>query len=126
MNQTPVAAPPQGGVIVSLAKESLQKKIPLRFKAKGNSMFPFIKPNDIITISPLQKNILGLGTVVAITKNNSERLFLHRIIRIKDNLFTTKGDNNRGCDAHAIKQEIIGYVSLLERNSKKKDSSLFL
>jgi hypothetical protein len=48
--------PLSGPALVHLLRAMMDKGAPVRFRAKGFSMSPFIKNKDVVTISPLQDN----------------------------------------------------------------------
>ena len=57
--------PLSGRALVDLLSAVLNKGVPVRFQAKGFSMSPFIKNNDVVTISPWQGTRPGLGDIIA-------------------------------------------------------------
>jgi hypothetical protein len=93
----------------------LSKGKPFRFQAKGYSMSPFIQSGDFITISPLSGNI-NLGEVVAIF-DFKKHLFLHRVVKIHGDKFLIQGDSNQTIDGWFIRNEILGSVTNVERQS---------
>lgn len=100
-----------GKSIGKLVKEFTQKGKKIRFKAKGNSMIPFIKDSDIITISPYTDRQPLPGDIVAYLNRKTNRLVVHRLIKLSKRSFIAKGDNcfNKD-DAHG-KNSIMGHVS---------------
>lgn len=109
-----------GPEFVSVAKDILSKGFPLRFKASGYSMYPFIKFNDIVTISPVEEQIPKTGDVVALVSQDMKSLVVHRVIKItKNNSYLICGDNNASKDGFFSKQEIIGYVKEIRRKGRR-------
>jgi signal peptidase len=94
----------------------LSKGKQFRFQAKGYSMSPFIQNGDIVTISP-QSRIINLGEVVAIF-DSKKHLFLHRVVKIRGDKFLVQGDSNPTIDGWFIRNEILGFVTNVERKSK--------
>lgn len=102
-----------------LLKTVLDKGLDCRFQAKGFSMFPFIRSNDIVTVSPLRKKAPILGDIVAFIKPENKRLVIHRIIGKKDGYFIIRGDNpKRSANDLIPLRDIIGRVKRVERNKK--------
>jgi hypothetical protein len=54
-----------GPALVKLLRAVLDKGAPVRFSAKGFSMSPFIKNEDVVTLSPLQDASPSVGDVIA-------------------------------------------------------------
>ncbi|MCD4720394.1 MAG: S24/S26 family peptidase [Desulfobacula sp.] len=100
-----------------LVKEFTQKRKKIKFKAKGHSMKPFIKEGDTITISPYIDLYPVPGDIVAYLNSVTDKLIIHRIMKISGNSFIAKGDNCFNNDiVHGINC-IIGYVSQINGNS---------
>ena len=90
----------------------------LRFEAKGFSMFPFICNGDIVTVSPFS-NAIDVGQAVIFTQPRTQALILHRVVGKKANNYIIKGDNALAIDAAVPGQNILGYVSGLERKGRR-------
>ncbi len=108
-----------GPALVELLRTTLAEGGPFRFLAKGFSMDPFIRDDDMITVWPLVDPSPGLGDVVAFIQAKTERLLVHRVIRVKGNSFVIKGDNSAGVDGLIPRANIIGRVKRVERNNKR-------
>lgn len=104
--------------LVELIKAVIEKGIPFRLQALGFSMYPFIKEENYITISPLTSDHPSLGDVVAFTSLGTKKLIVHRIVEIKGDYYLTKGDNNRMPDGIIPKANIIGYVTKVDKDGK--------
>lgn len=94
----------------------LSKGKPFRFQAKGFSMSPFIQDEDIVTLSPL-RNKIKLGEVIASFESN-KRLYLHRVVKISHEKFLIRGDNVSIVDGWQFRDDMLGYVTRIERQSK--------
>lgn len=90
-----------------------------KFQAGGNSMHPFVKNFDILTISPYHKDSPQTGDIVAFTGINGDRLIVHRIIGKQKNRYLIKGDNNFSVDGYAARDRIIGKVVRIDRDGRK-------
>jgi hypothetical protein len=108
-----------GPALAELLRATLAKGMPLRFLAKGFSMDPFIRDDDAITVWPLGDPSPGLGDVVAFIQERSERLVVHRVIRVNGSSYVIKGDNSDGADGIIPRTNILGWVKEVERNEKR-------
>jgi signal peptidase I len=108
-----------GPALVQLLRAVLGKGAPARFRAKGFSMSPFIKNEDVVTISPLQHKRPGLGDIIAFVHPETEGLCIHRIVRKKDGVYVTKGDNISEADESVPRDNILGFVTRVERDGKE-------
>ena len=108
-----------GPALVQLLRAVLGKGAPARFRAKGFSMSPFIKNEDVVTISPLQHKRPGLGDIIAFVHPETEGLCIHRIVRKKDGIYVTKGDNISETDECVPRENILGFVTRVERDGKE-------
>lgn len=89
----------------------------LRFQAKGFSMAPFIRDGDILTVSPLSKKI-EIGEVVPYVKPGFDKLIVHRVVGKKGQSFSIKGDNCFYFDGKIPQENLLGWVSRVERGDK--------
>ena len=108
-----------GPALIQLLRAVLGKGAPARFRAKGFSMSPFIKNEDVVTISPLQHKRPGLGDIIAFVHPETEGLCIHRIVRKKDGIYVTKGDNISETDECVPGEKILGFVTRVEREGKQ-------
>lgn len=108
-----------GRALVELLQAVLQKGVPARFQAKGFSMAPFIKNEDVVTISPLKQKRPGLGDIIAFVRPEKEGLCVHRIVRKKDGLYVTRGDNRSETDERVPIKNILGTVTRVERGGNR-------
>ena len=99
-------------------KDAMGKERPFRFQAKGFSMSPFIKDEDIITVFPYSDRRPRLGDVVACVPAESWKLIVHRIIDRKKGDCCTKGDSMDSPDCWIPEDRIIGRVGRVERKGK--------
>jgi len=108
-----------GPALAKLLRATLAEGRPFRFRAKGFSMDPFIRDDDVITVWPLADHSPGLGDVVAFIQENAERLLVHRVIRARGNSYVIKGDNSAGADGVTSRANILGRVKRVERNDRR-------
>ena len=110
--------PLSGRGLVDLLRAVLHKGVPVRFQAKGFSMSPFIKNNDVVTISPLQGTQPSLGDIVAFAHPETQGLYIHRIVRNKGGFCVTKGDNRSQTEESVPIENILGSVTRVERDGR--------
>ena len=104
--------------LIELLKAVTEKGKPLRVQARGFSMYPFIKNNDYITISPLTSCHPRLGDVVAFIQPKTRKLIVHRVIESKGDHYLIKGDNTSTPDGLIPKVNIMGYVTGVDKDGK--------
>jgi signal peptidase I len=108
-----------GPALVELLRAVLGKGAPVRFRAKGFSMSPFIKNEDVVTLSPLQNASPGVGDVIAFVLQGTDKLCVHRVVGKKGDCYVTKGDNSSEPDESVPRENILGFVTRVERNGKE-------
>ena len=108
-----------GSDLIELLRAVLDKGAPFRFRAKGFSMSPFIKDDDIITVSPLTDDSIRSGDIVAFIRPEMKKLIIHRVIGKKGEYFHIKGDNIPDTDELIPETNILGRLTRVERNGKE-------
>lgn len=82
----------------------------------GDSMFPLIKPRDLLVIKkvikPLKKNDIPLY------KRDSGQYVLHRIVKIKNGEYYICGDNRFAVEHGITDSHIIGVLTDIIRDGK--------
>jgi len=111
--------PLSGQALVELLRAVLDKGVPFRFRAKGHSMSPFIKDGDMITISPVKNGPVGFGGVVSYINLKRKRLFVHRVVRRVGGDYLIKADSSIDSSTWVPKENILGSVTMVERNGKQ-------
>ncbi len=102
-----------------LMKAVLEKNIPLRFSAYGLSMSPFIRDGDVITIAPVLPYCYRIGDVVAFMNPGDMKLTVHRILKVSQEGFIIKGDNNSDHDGLISATSIIGRVVQVQHKGRR-------
>lgn len=108
-----------GPVLSELLRAVLDKGVPFRFRANGFSMSPFIRDGDVVTVSPLFDVTPHLGDVVAVIQPGTGRLVLHRVVGKKSSYYITKGDNIAKEDGLVSTENILGFVTKVERKGER-------
>jgi len=99
----------------ALMKAVIKEGNAFRFRAAGNSMNPFIKNGDIITISPINNRSIITGDILAVSIPTDNHLVVHRVVSRKKDLFLLKADNCKDPDGWIPSFHIIGSVNKIER-----------
>ncbi|MFH0790100.1 MAG: hypothetical protein V2A64_00545 [Candidatus Omnitrophota bacterium] len=107
-----------GKVRIELIRAAFAKGAFFRFTAKGFSMFPFIRSNDVITLVPLSLSPVEIGKAVAYVCPVHNKLIVHRVIDRKKGCYLIKGDNVPKPDCLIAKEHILGCVTAIQRNNK--------
>jgi hypothetical protein len=105
--------------LVELVKEVLGKGVECRLQVKGYSMSPFIKDNDVVTISPISDVLPGFGDVTAFIHPKTERLLIHRVVWKSGDAYLLKGESALEPDGLIKKENILGLVTKVERKGKR-------
>ncbi|HEY9160066.1 MAG TPA: GNAT family N-acetyltransferase [Desulfomonilia bacterium] len=93
----------------------MERGVSLRTMVRGFSMYPFIRDGDVLTISPVNGRKLSPGDVVAFVKPETGRLAVHRVISRARSGFLIRGDNCSQTDGTIMPENILGYVTKIER-----------
>lgn len=107
-----------------LFQELLSKDITLRVKVTGESMKPFLKGGDIVTIRKVYIKEINIGDLILFRDNNGLPV-LHRIVSRKKNhngeiTFITKGDRLILIDDPITEDMVLGKVIRIEKLSSRK------
>jgi hypothetical protein len=114
------------GGVHSLSGEALQeflqavlaKGASFRFEARGQSMHPFIKDRELITISPVNGARLHSGDVVAFCHPKTGRLTVHRIVKKNAQGFLLRGDNCSEADGLIPAGSLLGRVTQVREKNR--------
>lgn len=104
-------------------KDNIISELPIRYLViKSNSMYPSFEVNDIIIIN--KKSQYEIGDIITYDYNN-QYLITHRIVKICDEGFITKGDYNNCEDEGIVNFENVKGKIILIIN-KKAQVSVFI
>lgn len=102
-----------------LMRDALARNEAFRFRALGGSMSPFIQPNDLVTVIPLQDKRPEVGQVVAFIQPGSGMLLVHRIVGRAKKGYLLQGDSMAGrSDGLIPLDKVLGCVSRVERSGR--------
>jgi len=97
-------------------KAVLARGARFRFRARGESMTPFIGDGDTITVAPPGAVAPQLGDVVAFAHPVSGKLVVHRIVARRGAGYVIQGDNIPGLPDDVVPASaIVGRVLCVER-----------
>jgi len=88
-----------------------------RFAARGNSMHPFIRDSDVVTVAPCD-GAPSAGRVVAFRDRMNDRLVIHRIVLAWADGCLVRGDNAAAPDGIVATTDILGIVAGVERQER--------
>jgi hypothetical protein len=103
----------------SLLKAVHDRGKSFRFKARGQSMHPFICDGDIVSIAPTPTDLHMYGQVVACIHPAYGKLVVHRIVKCRTEALILKGDNNPQPDGLVAPSAILGVVAAVYRGNRK-------
>ncbi len=89
----------------------------VRLRLKGNSMLPFLKDGDMVTIS--SKCQIEAGDIALLFDENQNKIQAHRVISREKNYYHLKGDNLNVSDGFKLGSFLLGRIIKIERKGKK-------
>lgn len=108
-----------GGSLAGLMGAVLEKGVPFRFEARGESMCPAIRHGDVVTVAPLAGRPPATGDVVAFVHPGTGGVRVHRVVSVEGERYVLKGDNALGADPPVGGDAILGRVVGLERGGRR-------
>ncbi len=107
----PLSAP----VIMELIEAVHEKGASFRFQAKGHSMIPAIRNEDVITVSPLKDIMPRRGDVLAFRHPERPQMLVHRVLHAEAKKYFVKGDNCPEADGWIPAENVLGLITKVER-----------
>jgi hypothetical protein len=103
--------------LIGLMGAVLERGRSFRFRARGSSMYPFIREGDVITVSPLSAELPAVGEVVACLHPRSGNLVVHRVVARTGVGCIIRGDSIAiGPDGLVERRSMLGKVTRVERH----------
>jgi len=103
-----------------VVRELLRQGRSVRFRAKGNSMYPTIRDGEAIVVEPITPSSVRPGDIVLY--QTSHGLFAHRVVSIGDGLaFRLRGDASGSHDEPVRPEQVLGKVSSVEKQRRCVD-----
>lgn len=110
------------GLLSELSAEVLQSGKRLRFRARGGSMYPFIKDGEVIEIEPCPASEINVGEVV-FYRSSRGNVIAHRVTGRRSEgdrlVLLAKGDSAPTFDEPVYADQVLGRVTVIERGQKK-------
>jgi hypothetical protein len=106
--------------LAELTDAVLARNSSFRFRVRGYSMSPCIRDGDVVTLSVFHAPFNGLGRPAAFRRPYTKKLVIHRIIGASGSGYLIKGDNAFETDGLIPKENILGYVSKVERGGRER------
>ncbi len=106
--------------LIEIIEAVTSRQNSVRLRVKGFSMFPFIRDNDVVTISPLTNNSIGFGLPEVYINPWNNNIAIHRAVgkcRCGSH-YIIKGDNLSDVDGLIEKKNILGFVAKVERERR--------
>jgi hypothetical protein len=112
--------PLSGPALLELMGAVLARGAAFRFCARGWSMAPFIRDGDVITVSPLGRDLPRAGEVVAFVRPEGGNLVVHRAVARRGTALLIQGDGVAEYRDGVIPAEnLVGRVTCVEREGRK-------
>jgi signal peptidase I len=105
-------------VFDDMTQEILGRGNQLRFKAHGNSMFPFVRNGDCIIVKPETAGSVKVGDII-LFRYPGGTYIVHRVIKKNGQTsLLTRGDNMPGYDLPVPNECVLGKVTQIEGRGK--------
>lgn len=104
----------------ALAREVLARGACLRFKVRGQSMYPFIQDDDVVLVEPKNVRELNTGDIIFYRRPWGTYV-IHRLIEKVDGSpsLVTKGDNLAYYDEPVPIEQVMGRVIQIEGRGRQ-------
>lgn len=96
----------------TLPSWAVQLGITGAFPYLGPSMTPTFNNGDLIYVRPAERFLAG--DVVVFYSSDDEKLIIHRVIAVGEQILTTRGDHNRNIDKPFLQGQVVGRVEFVE------------
>lgn len=107
-----------GAALAMLMQAVLETGAHFRFQAKGLSMMPFIRDQDVVTVAPLEARA-HVGDVIAFLHPQNQKPILHRVVERDAHGYWTQGDNSAVPDGWIPATAVLGVVIAVERGGRR-------
>ena len=104
------------------AAQILSRGNGLRVRARGWSMYPFIRHGDVIEVEPVEASAVRVGDVI-FCRDEVDRFVTHRVVKRgkahSQGALVTKGDWTSRADPLVHPEQVLGRVVAIERGAKR-------
>lgn len=101
--------------LAELLEATLAKGAEARFVVDGSSMWPLIRAGDVVCVRPPGEIGACVGDVVALRRQPTGNLVLHRLVCRRSATVLIRGDNLPQADGVCPAAHILGVVRRVER-----------
>lgn len=105
-----------------LSSQVLEEGHDLRFRARGSSMHPLVRDDDILKVRPVDGKEISVGDVV-FYRSRAKGIVVHRVVSIRRGsegvVLVVKGDAARCRDPLVHGSQVLGRVVGLERGGRE-------
>jgi phage repressor protein C with HTH and peptisase S24 domain len=108
----------QEALLPQLVESCLQAGADARFEVSGRSMWPLIRPGDVVTVRQPATGELALGDVVAVKGMPGGGLLVHRIVRLREGRLLLRGDNTTLANGEYPTGQVLAVVDAVERHGR--------
>lgn len=91
----------------------------VQFRARGDSMHPVIRENDVVHVEPVDRATIVRGDVVLALAGRG--LTAHRVVKRKGATIVMRGDNAPANDDPIDESQVLGRVTHVLRNGRQHD-----
>ena len=107
---------------IDIAAEILSTGGGLRLRARGMSMYPFIRHGDLIEVEPADASAVRMGDVI-LSRDGHDRMVAHRVVKVRDlghgGTLVTKGDWTIRPDETIEPGQVLGRIVAIERSGRR-------
>ena len=89
----------------------------VQFRARGDSMHPVIREDDLLHVEPVESPRIVCGDVVLTLAGRG--LTAHRVIARNGTTLVTRGDNAPAADDPIDESQVLGKVAYVLRNGRQ-------
>lgn len=104
----------EGARCERLAFALLADGLSVEIRVTGSSMWPFIRPGDLVVLDPLGTNAVRVGDVLGFLRGPG-RLAIHRVVAARGGAWMLRGDGARADDGWVEPAAIVGRVRTVKR-----------
>lgn len=109
---------------ISSVCESLKNQDEVAFLTRGASMHPLLRSQKDVVIIKKTEKPLKVGDVPLYKKQGTDKLILHRIIKVLPNQnYITRGDNTYQPE-YVSQEDVVGFMTAFIRNNKYVNCNL--
>jgi L-rhamnose isomerase len=109
---SPIADRQHSSTFGILAEELIVAGSGFRFRARGLSMLPAIRDDEIVHVAPVESGGIKMGDILLFRHNGQFKA--HRMMRKDGEFFVTRGDTGKQIDGRIHRGQVLGRVTAKE------------